>query len=48
MALANLAKDPILKDLLLLDPAEVRNMVRVNWEKLDPDFTEKWSRAVVR
>lgn len=48
VARAALVKDPVLKDTLLLDDAEVRNMMRVDWQKLDVDFSEKWARAVAR
>jgi putative spermidine/putrescine transport system substrate-binding protein len=43
-----LIEDPVLKDTLLLSDAEVRNMMRIDWQKLDPDFSEKWSRAVAK
>lgn len=43
-----LVKDPVLKDTLLLGDDQVRNMMRVDWQKLDLDFSEKWARAVAK
>jgi putative spermidine/putrescine transport system substrate-binding protein len=47
-ARAALGKDPVLKDTLLLSDDAVRNMMRIDWQKVDPDFSEKWSRAVAK
>ena len=48
VARAALVKDPVLKDTLLLGDAEVRNMMRIDWQKVDLDFPEKWARAVAK
>ena len=47
-ARAALVKDPVLKDTLLLGDDEVRNMMRIDWQKVDLDFPEKWARAVAK
>ena len=48
VARAALDKDPVLKDTLLLSDADVRNTMRVDWQKLDLDYSEKWGRAVAK
>jgi putative spermidine/putrescine transport system substrate-binding protein len=47
-ARADLAKDPVLKETLLLSEGDVRSMMRVDWQKLDSELSEKWSRAVAK
>lgn len=39
---------PKLKDHFILDEAQVANMVRIDFKKLDPNYKEQWTRATVR
>lgn len=48
VARKNLEKDPLLKEILLLDVKDVNNMLRLDWEALDPNLNEKWTRATAK
>jgi ABC-type glycerol-3-phosphate transport system substrate-binding protein len=44
-----LAEDPLLKEFFMLSEAEVANMDRVDWSKIDlVTFGDKWNRAIAR
>ena len=48
-ALARLAEDPELKAVMLLDPAEIRNMYYIDWSKVNVnEWVNKWSRVMAR
>jgi putative spermidine/putrescine transport system substrate-binding protein len=49
VARSQLAEDPLLKEIFLLDQADVANMMRVDFTKIDlDDITRKWTRAVAK
>ena len=48
-ALAKVAADPELKAVMLLDPAEIRNMYYIDWSKVNVnEWVNKWSRVMAR
>jgi spermidine/putrescine-binding protein len=48
-ARAELKKDPLLAEMLLLDDKDVENMVRVDFSKVDiVQFTDRWTRSIAR
>ena len=49
VARSQLGEDPLLKEIFLLDQADVANMLRIDFTKLDlDDITRKWTRAVAK
>ena len=48
-ALRKLADDPILKEMMLLSPTDVKNMYSVNLDKADfAKWTEQWNRTIAK
>jgi putative spermidine/putrescine transport system substrate-binding protein len=48
-ALAALAKDPLLQEIMLLTPAETANMREVDFDKIDvAKWREEWNRIMLR
>jgi putative spermidine/putrescine transport system substrate-binding protein len=48
-ARVRLGDDPLLKEFFMLSDAEVANMMRVDWSKIDlTTFGDKWNRAIAR
>jgi putative spermidine/putrescine transport system substrate-binding protein len=48
-ARVRLGDDPLLKEFFMLSDAEVGNMMRVDWNKIDlTTFGDKWNRAIAR
>jgi putative spermidine/putrescine transport system substrate-binding protein len=48
-AQARMAQDPILKEMLVLDPAQMSKMLQVDYSKANvSDWTEQWNRRVAR
>ncbi len=49
LAQARLGEDPILKELLVLDPALIKKELRLDYSKVNiSDWTDQWSRSVAR
>lgn len=48
-ARAKMVDQPVIKDLVILDPAKIDNMVRLDPEKIDlGKWNEQWNRSVAR
>jgi spermidine/putrescine-binding protein len=48
-AVATLSQDPVLRDMLILDPAAIARMLRIDYGKIDVNaWVDKWNRAVTR
>jgi putative spermidine/putrescine transport system substrate-binding protein len=48
-ARSRLGEDPLLRKFFMLSDAEVANMMRVDWSKIDlTTFGDKWNRAIAR
>ena len=48
-ALVKLAEDPELKDVMRLDPAQIRNMYFIDWSKVNiAEWVNKWNRVIAR
>jgi putative spermidine/putrescine transport system substrate-binding protein len=48
-AAQKLKDDPLIDELLPLDPSEFKNVYHMDWNKINiPEWTEKWNRAIVR
>lgn len=48
-ALTKLANEPAMKGLMLLDPAQIRNMYYIDWSKVNlNDWISKWNRTMAR
>ena len=42
-----MAKDPIVAEMLVLDPEKVSNQLRIDYSKvIIPDWTDQWNRAI--
>ncbi|CAN5471489.1 ABC transporter substrate-binding protein [soil metagenome] len=46
--LAENKDDPKIKGVFILDDAGLANMVRVQFDKLDPEYRDKWTRATAQ
>jgi len=46
--LAEYKDDPKIKGIYILDEKGLSNMVRINFDKLDPEYKDKWARATVQ
>ena len=48
-ALSRLADDPELKDVMILDPAKIRNMYHIDWSGVNVgEWVNKWNRVMAR
>jgi spermidine/putrescine-binding protein len=49
VAQKRLANDPVLNEIMILDPKDVKNMYTLNMQKVSiPKWTDMWNREVVR
>lgn len=48
-AQARMSQDPVLKEMLILDPAQMAKMLQVDYSKANiSDWTEQWNRRIAR
>lgn len=48
-ALAKLADDPEIRDVMLLHPAQIRNLYYIDWSKVNiGEWVNKWNRVIAR